>query len=186
MNIDTLYIHKESRHVAPITNQSQPKVWINGHYMPANKGVDGKWYVEIDGKRVEVDPNDLFGMNTKWEELDQSFEEQKANRQGWMKHWQELQGKASAMYTAASQTFEESSNLFENFIRQTGKKYSELTGTEKAEADSYRNPMLSAKTQKNRATYDSIFYARMAADEAYAMQDITNLQAVASKMSQMV
>ena len=39
--------------------------------MPANKGIDGKWYVEIDGKRVEVDPNDLFGMNSKWEELNQ-------------------------------------------------------------------------------------------------------------------
>ena len=41
----------------------QPKVWVNGQYMPANKSTDGNWYVEIDGKRVKVDPNDLFGMN---------------------------------------------------------------------------------------------------------------------------
>jgi len=166
-----------------VNNHSQAKVWVNGHYMPANKGVDGKWYVEIDGKRVEVDPNDLFGMNSKWEELDQSFEEQKENRKGWMQHWQELQGKASEMYTAASNTFRKTSTIYEEFMRKTGRKYSELTGAQKAEADGYLAEMSSARKQKNRASSDSIFYGRMAADEAYAMQDITNLQMVANHMA---
>ena len=169
-----------------VSNQSQPKVWINGHYMPANKDVNGKWYVEIDGKRVEVDPNDLFGMNNKWEELDESFESQKENRKGWMAHWQGLQDKANAMYKSASETYKEYTNLYVGFLRQTGKKYSELTASEKTEADGYRNPMLDSRAQRNRATSDSIFYARMAADEAFALQDLTNLQAVANKMSQMV
>lgn len=168
-----------------VSNQSQPKVWINGHYMPANKGVDGKWYVEIDGKRVEVDPNDLFGMNSKWEELDKSFEAQINNRKGWMEHWQGLQEKASEMYTKAIEDFDTYCDLFTGYMCKTGKKYSELKGREKNEADKYRNPMMSSKSQKIRTEADIIFYGRMTADEGYAMQDLTNLQAVASKMSQM-
>ena len=80
-----------------VSGNSQPKVWINGQYMPANKGIDGKWYVEIDGKHVEVDPNDLFGINSKWEELNQSFEEQKVKHAGWRQHWLDLQGKDAAL-----------------------------------------------------------------------------------------
>ena len=83
--------------------------------MPANKGIDGKWYVEIDGKHVEVDPNDLFGINSKWEELNQSFEEQKVKHAGWRQHWLDLQGKASSAYDAAVSAY-----------KQASKKYNEV------------------------------------------------------------
>ena len=46
-----------------ITTQNQAKVWINGQYRTA-VNTNGKWYVEIDGKRIEVDPNDIFGINS--------------------------------------------------------------------------------------------------------------------------
>lgn len=92
-----------------VSGNSQPKVWINGQYMPANKGIDGKWYVEIDGKRVEVNPNDLFGINSKWEELNQSFEEQKVKHAGWRQHWLDLQGKASSAYDAAVSAYKQAS-----------------------------------------------------------------------------
>lgn len=70
-----------------VNNQSQPKVWMNGHYVPAQKDTNGKWYVEVDGKRVEVDPNDLFGVNsniTEWPEhfvnyYDNKFTESQEN-----------------------------------------------------------------------------------------------------------
>ena len=47
-----------------VTNNSeQAKVWVNGQYLPATKASNGEWFVEIDGKRVKVDKNDLFGVN---------------------------------------------------------------------------------------------------------------------------
>ena len=56
-----------------VNTQNQPKVWINGEYRPATLDSNGKWYVEIDGKRVEVDPNDLFGMNSNITETPQNM-----------------------------------------------------------------------------------------------------------------
>ena len=48
-----------------VTNNSeQAKVWINGQYLPATKASNGEWFVVIDGKRVKVDKNDLFGVNS--------------------------------------------------------------------------------------------------------------------------
>ena len=45
-----------------VTNNSeQAKVWVNGRYLPATKASNGEWFVVIDGKRVKVDKNDLFG-----------------------------------------------------------------------------------------------------------------------------
>ena len=44
--------------------------------------------------------------------------------------------------------------------------------------------MSAAGSQKRRAVSDSIFYGRLAVDEAFAIQDYSNLQAVAFKMSQ--
>lgn len=50
--------------MSSITNDTQPKVWINGQYLPATQDkVSGDWYVVIDGKKVKVDKNDLFGVN---------------------------------------------------------------------------------------------------------------------------
>lgn len=55
-----------------ISNSTQQaKVWINGQYKEAIKNADGNWYVEIDGKMTKVDPNDLFGMNTRVTECPQ-------------------------------------------------------------------------------------------------------------------
>ena len=45
-------------------NSEQAKVWVNGQYLPATKASNGEWFVEIDGKRVKVDKNDLFGLNS--------------------------------------------------------------------------------------------------------------------------
>ncbi len=48
-----------------VTNNSeQAKVWVNGQYLPATKASNGEWFVVIDGKRVKVDKNDLFGLNS--------------------------------------------------------------------------------------------------------------------------
>ena len=163
-----------------VSGNSQSKVWINGQYMPANKGIDGKWYVEIDGKHVEVDPNDLFGINSKWEELNQSFEEQKVKHAGWRQHWLDLQGKASSAYDAAVSAYKQASKKY-NEVTQ-GLNFSELEGSQREEAKQYRADMSTAGAQKRRAVSDSIFYGRLAVDEAYCMQDYTNLQSLASHM----
>ena len=166
-----------------VSNQSQqPKVWINGQYMPANKEADGKWYVEIDGKRVEVDPNDLFGVNKHWEELDKSFEERKEFHNGWKNHWLALQGLAGEAYDAAIGAYKNASRKYAEITQ--GLSFSELAGSKKEEAQQYMVEMSTAGSQKRRAVSDSIFYGRLAADEAFAMQDYTNMQAVAYKMSQ--
>lgn len=48
-----------------VTNNSeQAKVWVNGQYLPATKATNGEWFVVIDGKKVKVDKNDLFGLNS--------------------------------------------------------------------------------------------------------------------------
>ena len=48
-----------------VTNNSeQAKVWVNGQYLPATKASNGEWFVVIDGKKVKVDKNDLFGLNS--------------------------------------------------------------------------------------------------------------------------
>ena len=48
-----------------VTNNSeQAKVWVNGQYLPATKASNGEWFVVIDGKKVKVDKNDLFGVNS--------------------------------------------------------------------------------------------------------------------------
>lgn len=48
-----------------VTNNSeQAKVWVNGQYLPATKASNGEWFVVIDGKKVKVDKNDLFGINS--------------------------------------------------------------------------------------------------------------------------
>lgn len=48
-----------------VTNNSeQAKVWMNGQYLPAIKASNGEWFVVIDGKKVKVDKNDLFGVNS--------------------------------------------------------------------------------------------------------------------------
>lgn len=48
-----------------VTNNSeQAKVWMNGQYLPATKASNGEWFVVIDGKKVKVDKNDLFGVNS--------------------------------------------------------------------------------------------------------------------------
>lgn len=48
-----------------VTNNSeQAKVWVNGRYLPATKASNGEWFVVIDDKRVKVDKNDLFGVNS--------------------------------------------------------------------------------------------------------------------------
>ena len=168
--------------MAPNVNnyQSQPKVWMNGQYMPANKGVDGKWYVEIDGKRVEVDPNDVFGMNSKWEELDQSFEERKEFHATWRDHWLQLQQAAGEAYTKAKEAYSLASRKYSEIVQ--GLSFSELEGSRKKEAKQYRAEMSDANTQRIRATSDSIFYGRLASDETFCMQDYTNLQGLAAHM----
>ena len=48
-----------------VTNNSeQAKVWMNGQYLPATKASNGEWFVVIDGKKIKVDKNDLFGVNS--------------------------------------------------------------------------------------------------------------------------
>lgn len=163
-------------------NTQQAKIWINGHYMPANKGTDGNWYVEIDGKHIKVDPNDLFGINKQWENLNESFEERKNFHAGWKDHWMALQEKASKAYNTAIEAYKEASKKY-NEVTQ-GMKYSELEGLQRKEAQEYRYQMTDADAQKRRAVSDSIFYGRLATDEAYNIQDYTYLQTIANKMSQ--
>lgn len=49
---------------AVTNNSEQAKVWVNGQYLPATKASNGEWFVEINGKKVKVDKNDLFGVNS--------------------------------------------------------------------------------------------------------------------------
>ncbi len=165
-----------------VSNQSQPKVWMNGQYIPANKGTDGKWYVEIDGKRVKVDQNDLFGLNSNWEKLDKSFEDRKEFHAGWKQHWLDLAGAAGDAYNAAIGAYKDATKKY-NEVTQ-GLSFSELQGSQKEEAKQYKAEISSASSQKRRAVSDSIFYGRLAVNETYTLQDINNLQAIASKMSQ--
>lgn len=56
-------------------NQNQTAVWIDyeGSQKLATKWL-GDWYITDDnGKRVKVDPNDIFGMNTNLTEWPQHF-----------------------------------------------------------------------------------------------------------------
>ncbi len=164
-----------------VSNQTQSKVWINGQYLPAKEGIDGKWYVEIDGKRVEVDKNDLFGINKHWQKLDESFEERKGFHNKWKNYWLALQGKASEAYNSAISAYDTAAKKYNEVTH--GLSFSELEGHQLKEAKVYKTQMTDAGSQRRRATSDCIFYGRLAADEAFAMQDYTNLQAVANKMS---
>lgn len=163
------------------SNTQQPKVWMDGHYVSANKASDGKWYIEVNGVKKEVDKNDLFGMNN-WDKLNASFEEQLANHDKWKQHWLTLQGNASKAYENAIAAFKNSSKKYEEITQ--GCKINELEGTKKKEAKEYYASMTSASASKRRAVSDSIFYGRMAVDEAFYMQDISNLQGIANTMAQ--
>lgn len=162
------------------SNNEMPKAWYKGHYFPT-KQEGSKFYIEVNGVKEEVDKNDLFGMNS-WEKLDESFEEQIENHEKWKNHWQELQNKASVMYENAIATFKKSSKKY-NEITQ-GRSLNELEGTKKEEAKQYYSDMRSAKSTQIRSVSDSIFYGRMAVDETFYMQDISNLQGIANHMAQ--
>lgn len=162
------------------SNNEMPKAWYKGHYFPV-KQEGSKFYIEVNGVKEKVDKNDLFGMNS-WEKLDESFEEQIENHEKWKNHWQELQNKASVMYENAIATFKKSSKKY-NEITQ-GRNINELEGAKKEEAKQYYSDMRSAKSTQIRSVSDSIFYGRMAVDETFYMQDISNLQGIANHMAQ--
>ena len=163
------------------SNTQQPKVWMDGHYVPANKASDGKWYVEVDGVKKEVDKNDLFGMNN-WDKLNASFEEQLASHDKWKQHWLTLQDNASKAYENAIAAYKNFSKKYEEITQ--GCKINELEGTKKKEAKQYYANMTSASASKRRAVSDSIFYGYMAAGEALYKQGISNLQGIANIMAQ--
>ena len=41
------------------SNTQQPKVWMDGHYVSANKASDGKWYIEVNGVKKEVSKEEM-------------------------------------------------------------------------------------------------------------------------------
>lgn len=47
-----------------VKHSEQAKVWVDGQYQTATKTSNGDWFVEINGKQVKVDKNDLFGINS--------------------------------------------------------------------------------------------------------------------------
>lgn len=56
--------------MSTVNNNTQKYVWLNGQSLIANQDkTNGKWYVTINGQKIEVDPNDLFGMNKKTKDL---------------------------------------------------------------------------------------------------------------------
>ena len=162
------------------SNREMPKAWYNGHYLPA-KQEGSKFYIEVNGVKKEVDKNDLFGMNN-WDKLNESFDEQLASHDKWKQHWLTLQGNASKAYENAIAAFKNSSKKYEEITQ--GCKINELEGSKKKEAKEYYANMTSASASKRRAVSDSIFYGRMAVDEAFYMQDISNLQGIANTMAQ--
>ena len=163
------------------SNTQQPKVWMDGHYVPANKASDGKWYVEVDGVKKEVDKNDLFGMNN-WDKLNASFEEQLASHDKWKQHWLTLQDNASKAYENAIAAYKNFSKKYEEITQ--GCKINELEGTKKKEAKEYYANMTSASASKRIAVSNTIFYGYMAAGEALYKQGISNLQGIANIMAQ--
>ena len=163
------------------SNTQQPKVWMDGHYVPANKASDGKWYIEVNGVKKEVDKNDLFGMNN-WDKLNASFEEQLASHDKWKQHWLTLKGNASKAYENAIAVFKNSSKKYEEITQ--GCKINELEGTKKKEAQEYYANMTSASASKRRAISNTIFYGYMAAGEASNENGISNLIGIANIMAQ--
>lgn len=163
------------------SNTQQPKVWMDGHYVSANKASDGKWYIEVNGVKKEVNKNDLFGMNN-WDKLNESFEEQLASHDKWKQHWLTLQGNASKAYENAIAAYKNFSKKYEEITQ--GCKINELEGSKKKEAKEYYASMTSASASKRRAVSDTIFYGYMAADEAFYKNGISNLQGIANIMAQ--
>ena len=163
------------------SNTQQPKVWMDGHYVSANKASDGKWYVEVDGVKKEVDKNDLFGMNN-WDKLNESFDEQLASHDKWKQHWLTLQGNASKAYENAIAAYKNFSKKYEEITQ--GCKINELEGSKKKEAKEYYASMTSASASKRRAVSNTIFYGYMAAAEASYKLGISNLQGIANIMAQ--
>ena len=163
------------------SNREMPKVWYNGHYLPA-KQEGSKFYIEeVNGVKKEVDKNDLFGMNS-WEKLNKSFNEQIGKHNNWINHWQDLQKKASESYKNAVATFKKFSEKYYKITQ--GRNLNELKGTEKNEAQEYYANMTSASASKRRAVSNTIFYGYMAAAEASYKLGISNLQGIAKIMAQ--
>lgn len=162
------------------SNREMPKAWYKGHYFPV-KQEGSKFYIEVNGVKEKVDKNDLFRMNN-WDKLNESFEEQLANHDNWKQHWLTLQGNASKAYENAIAAYKNFSKKYEEITQ--GCKINELEGSKKKEAQEYYANMTSASASKRRAVSDSIFYGRMAVDEALYKQGISNLQGIANIMAQ--
>jgi len=169
------------------TLSGREETLINGRKYPVFSDNNGKKYVVIDGKRVNIkDP--LFKAKAdnayNWEKLDESFEEQKSSHKSWKEHWLSQQGKAGEIYESAISAYKNAKKQYEEILSSAGCEFKELQGSAKQEAEEYHSAMTSASAQKRRAISDSIFYGRLAVDETFAMNDVTNLQAVAAKMSE--
>ena len=162
------------------SNREMPKAWYNGHYHPA-KQEGNKFYIEVNGVKIDVDKNDLFSMNSN-KKLDKSFEEQKANHTKWEKHWLDLKDAANLMYENATVSYK---NAYKKFSEITqGKKIDDLEGSKKEEAKAFYADMRNSTSAKIRGESDSIFYGRLAVDEMYSINNVNNLQTIAKYMSQ--
>lgn len=173
-----------------VTNQTYNEhQYIDGKQRSIETDRYGKtFYVDDKGKRVYINLEELRAssiMNTEYAEVYQSCEEQKQFHKGWHDKFLELADLATKEYKAGIEKFQLTTRVYNQFLREQGCEYSELQGAKKEEADNHLTNISNARSQRNRGCSDSIFYGRLANNEANSMQDYSNLQALINKMSQL-
>ena len=132
------------------TGDNIGKVWYNGQYRPAEKGADGKLYVVDDnGERIEVDPNDLLGMNSDITEYPQKMVEY---YDGLIAENREKQGLLEGAAKTFSAQLKTAKDTFYGFLSSCGvKKQSDITDPAQAsEAEEYYESLTSARTDLRR------------------------------------
>lgn len=126
-----------------ISNSTQTTVIYRGHSETATfDKTSGKWYVEIDGKRVVVDPNDLFGMNndSRIEKFDEEIKEGKA-----------MVAKYCTLFDNALESVRGYRRNFNDFLRENEvSSLHDLSGEEYEEGKEIYDNRNNAVTAKNR------------------------------------
>ncbi len=152
-----------------VTNPSQQaKVWVNGQYKPAVKDSDGKWYVVDDnGKRIAVDPNDLFGINSNLTEHPQHLVDYYDDL---LKKSEERKDYLEAAGNMIRAQLKGAKDKYASILASFGvKKYDEITDSaQKADAKKYYSSVSDLSRAKTRNSND--FYSACMRSFDYALE----------------
>lgn len=140
-------------------SSNQAQALVNGHYMPATKYSDDKWYVIIDGKRVEVDNNNLFGINKENKGLTDTPEHFVAFYDEQIKKNQQRLKELKIEDKSLKKRYEEAKELCNNFLAACGvKKYSDIS--DKSQRTMARNYCLNVSNlKKERISNSNVQYS---------------------------